>query len=160
MPGVASEGPIWVALEDDYGFGAAVSIVGRLPDGRLEVDGWLCADWDTAVADVARLERPIRELLVGASLLDRVPADMAPRPRPVGSSQTRVGLALLRDLVAGAQLVHDEVTGEIDGALASTQVRTTMAGLVMVSSSHAHLVRSLVWALGAAHRPAPVPAIR
>jgi hypothetical protein len=160
VPGVASTGPIWVALEDDYGFGAAVAIVGRLEDGRLEVDGWLRADWDSAVADVQRLDRPIRELLVGASLLDRVPADMAPRPRPVGSTQTRVGLALLRDLVASAQLVHDEITGEVDGALTSTLVRTTMAGLVMVSSSHAHLVRSLVWAVGAAHRPAPLPAIR
>jgi hypothetical protein len=160
VPGVASGGPVWVAIEDDYGFGAAVAVVGRLEDGRLEVDGWLCADWDTAVADVQRLARPIRELLVGASLLDRVPAEMTPRPRPVGSTQTRIGLALLRDLVAGAQLVHDEVTGEIDGAFGSTQVRTTMAGLIMSSSSHSHLVRAVVWAIGAAHRPAPVPAIR
>lgn len=155
-----SSGPVWVALEDDFGFGAAVAVVGRLPDGRLEVDGWLTADWDSAIADVARLEWPIRELLVGASLLDRVPPEMTPRPRPVGSTQTRVGLALLRDLVAGAQLVHDEITGEIDGAFASTQVRTTMAGLIMSSSSHSHLVRAVVWAIGAAHRPTPVPAVR
>jgi hypothetical protein len=158
--GLDSTGPVWVAVEDDYGFGAAVAVVGRLDDGRLEVDGWLCADWDTAVADVQRLDRPIRELLVGASLMDRVPAEMSPRPRPVGSTQTRIGLALLRDLVAGAQLVHDEITGEIDGAFGSTQVRTTMAGLIMSSSSHGHLVRAVVWAIGAAHRPAPAPAIR
>jgi len=162
IEGVRSTGPVWVAVEDDYGFGAAVAVVGRLEDGRLEIDGWLCRDWDTAIADVQRLarERPIRELLVGASLLDRVPPDTSPRPQPVGSTQTRVGLALLRDLVAGAALVHDHVTLDIDGAFASTQVRTTMAGLIVASSSHSHLVRAAVWAVGAAHRPQPSPAIR
>ena len=71
-----SVGPVWVALEDDYGLGAAVVAVGRLPDGRLEVDGWLRADWDTAIRDVQplRLARPIRQLLDAASLKDREPA--------------------------------------------------------------------------------------
>lgn len=160
VEGVTSTGPVWVALEDDYGFGAAVAVVGRLDDGRLEVDGWLCRDWDTAMADVQRLDRPIKELLVGASLLDRVPPEILPRPRAVGSTQTRTGLALLRDLVAGAGLVHDEVTNDIDGAFAATQVRTTMAGLIVASSSHSHLVRAAVWAVAAAHRPSPAPAIR
>jgi hypothetical protein len=160
VEGVTSTGPVWVAVEDDFGFGAAVAVVGRLDDGRLEVDGWLCRDWDTAIADVQRLDRPVRELLVGASLHDRIPPEMVPRPRLVGSTQTRVGLSLIRDLVAGAQLVHDEVTEDVDGALASTQVRTTMAGLIVAASSHSHLVRAVVWAIGAAHKPTPTPAIR
>jgi hypothetical protein len=39
---VTSTGPIWVAVEDDYGLGAAVAACAQLDDGRLEVDGWLC----------------------------------------------------------------------------------------------------------------------
>ena len=54
---VASEGPIWVAMEDDYGLGAAVACSTVLEDGRIEVDGWLCPDWDAAVDDVRRLGR-------------------------------------------------------------------------------------------------------
>jgi hypothetical protein len=160
--GVASTGPVWVAVEDAAGFGAAVAVAGRLPDGRLEVDGWLCRDWDTAIGDVERLGRPVRELLVGASMLDRVPSEMAPKPRAAVATQTRVGLALLRDLVVTGQLVHDadKPTNDIDETLAVTQVRTTMAGLVVTSSSATHLVKAVVWAVGAAHRPTPVPAIR
>jgi hypothetical protein len=156
---VVSHGPIWAAIEDDYGFGAAVATVARLDDGRWEVDGWLCYDWDTAVADVLRLERPVRELLVGGSLMDRVPQEMTPRPRPAGSTNTRIGLALLRDLAAGAQVVHDDCTADIDAALTACRVRTTTAGLVIAASPHSHLVRALVWALGSAHRSAPEPAI-
>src|SRR4029077_16767817 len=75
VAGLVSSGPTWVALEDDYGLGAAVAAVGKLPDGRLEVDAWACPDWDTAVVELQRLAavRPVRQLLVGASLIDRVP---------------------------------------------------------------------------------------
>ena len=41
-PGVQSAGPVWVAIEDDYGVGAAVAVVGMTDDGRFEVDGWRC----------------------------------------------------------------------------------------------------------------------
>ena len=113
-------------------------MVGRLDDGRLEVDGWLCRDWNSAVADVQRIGRPISELHVGASMLDSVPADTVPPPQPAVSTQTRVGLALLRDLVATGQLVHDEITGDIDEAFAATQVRTTMSGLILTASPAPH----------------------
>jgi hypothetical protein len=158
---VSSTGPVWVAVEDAEGFGAAVAVAARLPDGRLELDGWLCRDWTSAMDDVERIGRPIRELLVGASLLTSVPADMAPRPRAAVSTQTRVGLALLRDLVVTGQIVHDDnvPVRHLDEVFAGTQVRTTMAGLVVVASPAAHLVKAAVWALQAAHRPTPVPSV-
>ena len=30
LPGVRSTGPVWVALEDNFGFGAAVAVIGQL----------------------------------------------------------------------------------------------------------------------------------
>ena len=162
LAGVCSTGPIWVALEDDYGLGAAVAAVGELPDGRLEVDAWSCPDWDSAVEELQRLAdvRPLRQLLVGASLLDRVPAGTAPGPVPAGGTQTRVGLALLRDLAVGGQLVHDVTTFELDEALAVAQVREAPTGLFLIARGPTHLIRAMVWAVGAAHKPAPTPAIR
>jgi hypothetical protein len=159
--GVASTGPIWVALEDDYGLGAAVAAVGKLPDGRLEVDAWACPDWDTAVVELQRLagHRPVKQLLVGASLIDRVPAGTAPVPSAAGGTQTRTGLALLRDLAVGGQLVHDVTTFELDEALTVAQVREAPTGLFLIARGPTHLIRALVWAVGAAHRPAPVPSI-
>jgi hypothetical protein len=134
-----------------------------LDDGRLELDGWLCPDWDSAIGDVERLAvaRPIRGVLVGASLLDRVPATRPlPRPQPAGSTLTRVGLALLRDLAQGGGLVHDVTTYELDEALRAAQVREAPTGLHLTARGPTHLVRAAVWAVTAAHKPAPVPAIR
>ena len=159
--GLTSTGPLWVALEDDYGLGAAVVAVAKLDDGRLEVDGWLRDDWDVAIRDVQALQvgRPIRQLLVGASLRDRVPSDL-PSPALAAGTQTRIGLALLRDLVVHGQIVHDEQTYELDNALAVARVREAPTGLFLVARGPTHLVRALVWAVTAAHKPTPVPAIR
>ena len=162
IPGVVSVGSVYVALEDDYGFGAAVACVGRLEDGRLEVDGWLRDDWDTAIADVHRLAtvRTIRELHVGASLLDRLPPNSGlPRAKPAVATHTRVGLALVRDLVAGGELVHDETTRDLDSALAVAQVRESPSGLQIVARGPTHLLRAVAWAVTAAHRRVPVPTI-
>jgi len=155
-PGLAD---VFVALEDDYGLGAAVAAVCRLEDGRLEVDGWLQADWDSAVADLERLSalRRVRELVVGASLLDRLPPGTKAKPGLAG--HTRAGLALVRDLAQGGQLVHDS-TPELDAALDAAQVRESPSGLHLIARGPTHLVRALVWALSAAHRPVKVPAIR
>jgi hypothetical protein len=159
-PGVSSSGPVWVAVEDDLGWGAGIAVVGRLDDGRLEIDGWTRQNWNDAIDDVQRLGRPIRELLIGASMLDSVPAGMTPRPRPAGSTQTRIGLALLRDLVVNGQLVHDETTDELDDIFAGAQVRPSPAGLQLATAKDVHLLKAAVWAIGAAHKPTPVPAIR
>ena len=36
--------PVWLAVEDDYGLGAAVAACARRGDGRLELDGWGCSE--------------------------------------------------------------------------------------------------------------------
>jgi hypothetical protein len=159
--GVASDGPLWVAVEDDYGRGAAVAAAGRLEDGRIEVDGWLCHDWDSAIRDVRALgvHRQFRMLLIGASMLSRVPPGTTPAPRPAGTTETRVGLALFRDLAAGGVLVHDTTTADLDVAVGGAKVRELPAGLQLAAHGPTHLIRALVWAVNAAHRPAPVPNI-
>jgi len=159
---LTSFGPVFVALEDDYGMGAAVCAVARLDDGRLELDGWLRDDWDTAIRDVQQLAayRRIREFHVGASLLDRLPMDGSlPRARPAAGGQTRVGLALFRDLAQGRQLAH-EGKQDLNQAITQAKVREALSGLLLASQGPTHLVRATVWALQAAHKPVPVPAIR
>jgi hypothetical protein len=160
--GVFSAGPLYVALEDDYGLGAAVGAASVLEDGRLEVDGWLRDDWDSAIADLQRLAagREILELHVGASLMDRLPADgVLPSARPAVAAQARHGLALLRDLAANGQLVHDDTTTELDAALGVAQVRESLTGLYLLAQGPTHLVKALAWAVAAAHRPAKIPAV-
>ena len=154
-------GPIFVALEDDYGLGAAVAAVARTDDGRLEVDGWLRADWDSAIADLERLAagRRVRALLVGSSLLDRLPSGAAGQAKGVGPAQTKAGLALLRDLAHSGAIVHDATTVELDQAIALATVKESPSGLYLVAKGPTHLVRAVSWALAAAARPAPVPSI-
>jgi hypothetical protein len=160
VSGLASEGPVWVAVEDDYGLGSAVAATTRLDDGRIEVDGWLCDSWDAAVADVQLLavSRQLRGLLVGASMIDRVPAGL-PTPQPAAGTLTRNGLAVFRDLAMGGQLVHDETTLELDDAIGQAGVKEAPSGLFLLPRGATHLVRAAVWAVSAAHRPTPVAAI-
>lgn len=160
--GVESGGPVFVAVEDDYGLGAAVACVAPLNDGRLEVDGWLREDWDTAIQDLERLAeiREIRELHVGASLVDRLPiGGVLPAAKPATASGVRAGLALFRDLAIGGRLVHDETTTELDQALSVAQVRESLTGLYLVAEGPTHLVRAVAWALQAAHRPSRIPMV-
>jgi hypothetical protein len=158
---IDAAGDVFVALEDDYGRGAAAGAAARLDDGRFEVDGLLFDDWDSAVQWVERLHRfrPVRELHVGASLLDRVPlGGSLPEPRPAAGSQTRAGLAVFRDLAVSRLLVHDVKTAELDMAITAAQVSETSSGL-QVARGPKHLVKAVVWAVAAAHRPARVAAI-
>jgi hypothetical protein len=158
---VTATSPLYVALEDDYGLGAAVAACRRLDDGRIEADGWLRGDWDSAIADLEALAAgtPVRVLMVGASLLDRLPQGWRGKAKPCGGTETRTGLALLRDLAMTGRVLHDETTLELDQALAQATVRESPTGLFLMAKGPTHLVRALVWALGAAHRPAPAPAI-
>jgi hypothetical protein len=136
-----------------------VAAVARLDDGRLEVDGWTVGDWDSAVADLERLRglRTVRQLVVGGSLMDRLPRGVKAKPGLSGA--TRAGLALFRDLALTGQLVHDR-TPELDLALADALVRESPSGLHLVARGAPHLIRATVWALQVAHRPARVAAIR
>jgi len=157
--GVVSSEEVIVAVEDDYGRGAAVAVVARLDDGRLEVDGWGCSDWDMALEDVHRLGslREIRELHVGASMIDRVPADL-PVATAAVNAQASAGLAVFRDLAASRMLVHDN-TDELDKAISETVVRASPTGLQIYRGPR-HLIKAVAWAVAAAHRPAIVYAVR
>ena len=106
----------------------------RLDDGRLELDGWLRGDWDSAILDVQALAagHTIRRLLVGASLMDRVPPELRAGAQPRGATETRVGLALLRDLALTGQLVHDATTTDLDETLALATVKERPTGLAAV----------------------------
>lgn len=159
---IEPEGPVWIAVEDDYGVGAAVACARRTSDGRLEVDGWLRETWDAALADVGALSETqlVRRLFVGASLLDRVSPELRRITEARSGAATRQGLALLRDLALNGGVVHDVVTAELDQALAQATVREAPTGLFLIARGPTHLVRALVWALAGAHRPAPVPVIR
>jgi hypothetical protein len=159
--GLAAQGPLFVAVEDLFGRAAAVAAARKLDDGRLEVEAWHLADWDAAVAELDLLAQThtVRQLIVGASMLDRIPPGTAPPPRTAGGSETRAGLALLRDLALGGHVAHDVTTYELDEALAAAQVKESPQGLTLVPSETAHLVKAAVWALAAAHRPTPMPAI-
>jgi hypothetical protein len=159
-PGLAGGGELYVAVEDDFGNGAAVAAASILEDGRIEVDGWATEDWDAAMVDLQRLAalRRVRQILVGASLLARVPVGTTPVPVPAGGAETRVALPLLRDLAAGGVLVHDH-TPELDQAITSAYVKELSSGLALVPGGAAHLVKALGWAVNAAHKPAPIPAI-
>jgi hypothetical protein len=155
------DGPVYVGLEDYYGQGAAVGCACRLADGRWEVDGWPRGDWDSAIADVHALARgrDVRRVLVGASLLDRLPPDLRAIAEPRHGAHTRLGLVLLRDLAATGQIAHDTVTADLDEAVGKATVRESPAGLVLMPVGQPHLVKAVVWALLAAHRPPPEPAI-
>jgi hypothetical protein len=162
QPDLVSTGPVYVAIEDDFGCGAGIAAVAVLEDGRLEVDGWLCGDWDSAMRDVQRLARvrEVRELHVGASLMDRLPVEAGfPPARPAVASQARWGLALLRDLAASGRLTHDRTTAGLDAALGLAQVKETLTGLYLVAVGPTHLVKAVAWAVAAAHRPVRLPAI-
>jgi hypothetical protein len=82
-----------------------------------------------------------------------------PAPEPAGSRETRTGLALLRDLVTGGVLVHDRLTLTVDEAFAAAKVRAAPSGLFLIPGPGSHLVKALVWAVQAAHKPAPSPVI-
>ena len=146
---------LWVAVEDDYGRGAAVAAVADLGDGLLEVDGWLSADRDSALAEARTLleAHPFPgSLIVGSSFTVERGVDRA------GAAETRFGLPLLRTLTASARLVRDE-TPELDEQLGAVRVREVSGGLGLVHGARSDLVRAAAWALRAAVVREPQPAI-
>jgi hypothetical protein len=78
---------------------------------------------------------------------------------PAGSRELRPCLALLRDLAATGAVVHEPTTVELDEAVLNARVKEAPGGLVLVPGQKSHLIRALVWAIGAAHKPQPMPTI-
>jgi hypothetical protein len=160
--GLVATDAVFVAVEDFYGKGAAVATAALLEDGRIDVGGWLRDDWDTAIrSDVEWLGSKfrIRQLLVGASMLNSVPVSTTPQPSPAGMRETRVGLALFRDLAARGILTHDHLTTDLDRAVAGARVREVQTGLTLPTTNNSHLVKAAVWAVNAAHAPVPTAAV-
>jgi hypothetical protein len=155
QPDLEGAGPVFVAVEDDFGLGAAVAAVAVLEDGRLEVDGWLREDWNTAIADVQRLGelREIRELHVGASLLDRSRwgcrrRGRRSRPRP-GTGSRCYGTSR-----RAASWCTTRRRGTSTGRWGRRGSKESLTGLFLVAVGPTHLVKAAAWALAAAHRPA------
>ena len=57
------------------------------------------------------------------------------------------------------QVAHDVTTRELDETLAVAMVREAPTGLLLIGKGPVHLVKALVWALAAAHRPVKAPAV-
>ncbi|HKY65097.1 MAG TPA: hypothetical protein VJM49_01945, partial [Acidimicrobiales bacterium] len=155
VPDDATPGRLWVAVEDNYGNGAAVAAVADLGDATFEVDGWTCEHRDEAIASaqalIASWSSPVT-LLVGSSLSHR-------RGRVTSPADTRFGLPLVRSLVGQGRIVHDD-TPELDEQLADVRVRQMPGGgLSLVPGPRSDLVRAVAWALRAATVPVPQPAI-
>jgi hypothetical protein len=155
-PADATPGRLWVAVEDNYGHGAAVAAVASLGGDVFEVDGWLCVDRFDAVAQAEALiaaHPAAATLILGASL------NQARRSCVRASSaETRYGLPLLRSLVAQRRLVHDD-TPELDEQFAAARVREVIGGLHLVGGKRSDLVRATCWALREAVVRRPSPAI-
>ena len=149
------KGRLWVAVEDNYGHGAAVAAVAELDDGSFEVDGWLCDDRDQAQAQAQELigqwSSPTT-LLVGSSLASK-------RERATTAADTRWGLPLLRSMVGQGRICHDD-TPDLDEQMTEVRVRQMPGGgLSLAPGTRSDLVRALAWALRAASVPRPEPAI-
>jgi len=146
---------LWVAVEDNYGDGAGVAVVGDLGDDTFEVDAWLCDDRDQALTSAQELvaARPVPStLLVSPSLYTQ-------RGQAMSAADTRFGLPQLRTFVAQGRVVHDD-TPELDVQLLEVRVRQMPGGgLSIAPGVRADLVRALVWALRAAASPQRRPAI-
>jgi hypothetical protein len=153
----AGQAPLFVAVADHYGRGAAVAAVAVLDDGRFELDGWTCATWAEAFGDVQLLTelRDRVDVIVAPALA----AEVEPRhgATVAVAGDTRAGLAVLRQLVAARRVVHE---GRADLAQLSTvRVREASSGLTVVAGTRADLVRASAWAILAATRPAQIPHI-
>jgi hypothetical protein len=154
-------GPVWVAVEDNYGHGAAVAAVALAGDDLYELDGWTCDSWETALDHAFALldSRPApSRLVVGQAVAARIP-----QLRGVGragATETRLGLSLFRELVSTGRLIHDR-TPDLDPQVESARVRDVPAGgLALMSSRRSDVLRAGVWALREAQSRARVPQIR
>ena len=157
-----TDGPVFVAVEDNYGSGAAVAAVGRLEGEDLfEVDGWTCDSWDQALdGALALLEaRPQGSRLIVGNAVSPRTAQLRGVGK-AGSTETRLGLALLRDMVRAGRVVHDE-TPDLDAQIDGARVRDVPGGgLALMSSRRSDCLRAAVWALREAHQRTRVPSIR
>jgi hypothetical protein len=157
---VTATEPGWVAIEDNFGNGAAVAFVASDAD-RYEVDGMICDTWADALIWARKFidASPQSQLLVGASMWRSIPNDMPGQKTRAGGAEARRGLAVLRSMVAAGRVVHDR-TPDLDTQIAAARVRPVSDGLALVSEGRQDLLRAALWALWFAQEPPPTPTIR
>ena len=149
-----------VALEDNFGQGAAAACAGRLTDDRVVVFGGLFAGRGQACGWAGRVlvDFPGSRLLVGGSLVDDPAVTGIGAPvETVGSAQTRAALPALRQLLADGRLVHDG-DPDVAGQVAGLRVIPRESGLsVSPRSGRSDLARCVAWAVVEAAREPVVP---
>jgi hypothetical protein len=151
--------PVCVGVEDNYGQGAAVAAACRIDGARFEVDGWLAPSWQQGIDDAQRLldDRPGSKLILGASIAQI--SDLRPRPARASSTETRTGLALLRELARQGLVLHDH-GAELEAQIEQARVRPVPSGgLALLSSRRADVLRAAAWALQMAHERQRRPAV-
>jgi hypothetical protein len=156
---VAATEPGWVAIEDNFGHGAAVAFVAGNGE-RFEIDGMVCDSWADALVWARKFldASPQSRLLVGASMWRSVPTDMPGQKTRAGGAEARRGLAVLRSMVAAGRVVHDR-TPDLDQQISTARVRPVADGLGLVSEGRQDLLRAALWALWFAQQPPPIPTI-
>jgi hypothetical protein len=155
---VETTGPLFVAIEDNYGHGAAIAVAARTVDDRIELDGWSVGEWSEAFADLELLAATADRvyLTVAPSMIAAVDARF--RPSISSTSDTRAGLVLLRQFSIAGLVCHYRAP-ELD-VLTTTRVVEGPVGLKIVPGKRTDLVRAASWALLAAYQSRPAPSIR
>lgn len=144
-----------VAVEDNFGHGAAVATVVTLADDRRVVSGWVR---DSRVDALADAEAVIADATVPAELVVSVGITTDLHAQRMGMAEIRRGLSLLRSLIADGRIIRDDAP-DLDDQLAALRVREAPDGLTLAASQRCDVVRALAWALRAAEDSAGVPAI-
>jgi hypothetical protein len=158
----APAGPLTIAVEDNYGRGAAAVAAARLPASSILVFGSAFATRAEAFAwaELRAAEHPGSTLLAGPSLSDDpgVAAIPVTARQAVGPANLRSGLASLREAVRTGRLVHDGGRVLTDQALAARVVPSSSGGLGLAGIARTDAIRAAAWALGSIMRPSdPAP---
>ena len=134
-------------MEDHEGIGVGAVGEGGTEDGRLFVEGGLYERRTDAFAwaRVVRDRYPSSRVLAGPALIGDQAARDA-RAKPAHNTVIRVGLALLRDLLATDRLAHFD-SPELTAQVAAARVTTSVAGLKLVAGPRCDLLRAALWAL-------------
>jgi len=154
-------GPLILAVEDNYGRGAAALAAQRADDGRTVLWGVAAATrteaW--AWAELRAAEHPGSRLLTGPGL-DADPDGLrvaAVARDAVGPGALRHGLSALREAITTGRVVHDGGPALTTQMGAARVAPSASGGLSLAGTGRADLVRCAAWAVGATMRAGERP---
>jgi HNH endonuclease len=157
LTAVAPPGVLHLAAVDWFGQGCATAAAGRGPDGRVFLWGRTHPRRVDAVAwlTILAADHPGSVLHVAPALtVDTATVPVTTTER-AGATETRSGLAVLRDAVRDGAVIHDGGS-DLAGQLHAARVVNSPSGLRYATrAGRTDLVTAAVWALTAA-RVAPV----